>query len=199
MPCRKDWTKAQEAVRSPNESHATRGRLVETWARAPRGHAIAAAPPSSDTNSRRPRPDMRGPSLRDCRSVSLPPTRPVGLGAGLKCSEIEAGASHRACESRDIKTDAFRDGHLADVPEACRCDGHHEMSGLCGKRGRVYSCLDRPRATSGQRSTQSATGVRIRDRRDTGSLTRWAMVRDAAAYLAYLPRTQVLTGPYGAI
>ena len=53
MPCRKDWTKVQEAVRSPPESHAMRGRLVETWATARSGHATAA-PPRSVMNSRRP-------------------------------------------------------------------------------------------------------------------------------------------------
>jgi hypothetical protein len=47
MPCRKDWTKAQEALRSPNDSHATSGRLPDT------GHAIAATPPSSVRKSRR--------------------------------------------------------------------------------------------------------------------------------------------------
>jgi len=41
------------------------------------GHA-AAAPPSSATNSRRPMPNMGGPSLRDCRIVSLPPGQAAG-------------------------------------------------------------------------------------------------------------------------
>src|SRR5215831_8075026 len=44
-------------------------------ARAASGHD-AAAPPSSATNSRRPMPDMGGPSLRDYRTFSLPPRRP---------------------------------------------------------------------------------------------------------------------------
>ena len=51
--------------------------IVACCARAPVGHA-ATAPPSSATNSRRPMPDMGGPSLRDCRRVSLPPSQPVG-------------------------------------------------------------------------------------------------------------------------
>ena len=46
-------------------------------ARAASGHA-AAAPPSSVMNSRRPMLDMGGPSLRDYRSLSLPPARPIG-------------------------------------------------------------------------------------------------------------------------
>ena len=46
-------------------------------ARAASGHA-AAAPLSSVTNSRRPTPDMGGPSLRDHRTFSLPPGRPEG-------------------------------------------------------------------------------------------------------------------------
>ena len=51
--------------------------IADCCARAASGHA-AAAPPSSATNSRRPMPDMGGPSLRDYRIVSLPPGRPVG-------------------------------------------------------------------------------------------------------------------------
>ena len=38
-------------------------------------------------NSRRPMPDMGGPSLRDSRSLSLPPARWQVLGAGLNRSE----------------------------------------------------------------------------------------------------------------
>jgi len=52
-----------------------------------RAHAHAAAPPSSAMNSRRPMPDMGGPSLRDSRSLSLPPARWQVLGAGLNRSE----------------------------------------------------------------------------------------------------------------
>jgi len=46
-------------------------------ARAANGHATAA-PPSSVMKSRRPMPDMGGPSLRDCRTLSLPPAGPAG-------------------------------------------------------------------------------------------------------------------------
>ena len=38
------------------------------------GHAAR----DSATNSRRPMPEMGGPSLRDYRIVSLPPGKPVG-------------------------------------------------------------------------------------------------------------------------
>jgi hypothetical protein len=64
------------------------------------GHA--AAPPSSATNSRRPMPDMGGPSLRDCRTLSLPPGRPVGPW-GSACnvlSRMEVDCEpDRLCES----------------------------------------------------------------------------------------------------
>jgi hypothetical protein len=42
---------------------------------------VDPAPPSSVMNSRRPMPDMGGPSLRDYRTASLPPGRPLGLWA----------------------------------------------------------------------------------------------------------------------
>src|SRR5262249_62248954 len=59
---------------------------------APAPSVLAAALPSSATNSRRPMPDMGGPSLRDYRSVSLPPREPVGLrGGSLNCSESDLG------------------------------------------------------------------------------------------------------------
>ena len=41
--------------------------------------------------------------------------------------------------------------------------------------------------------------MRFHDRRDAGSVTRWAMVHYAAANLAYSPHTQVLSGPHSAI
>jgi hypothetical protein len=52
----------------------------------------AAAPPMSVMKSRRPMPDMGGPSLRDYRIVSLPPSPWQVLGTGLNCSESDGCA-----------------------------------------------------------------------------------------------------------
>src|SRR5262249_6041787 len=71
-------------------------------ARAASGHA-AAAPPSSATNSRRPMPDMGGPSLRDYRIVSLPPRPRQVLGAGLSCSESKGCAYLRRADGEGAK------------------------------------------------------------------------------------------------
>src|SRR5262249_28003979 len=63
---------------------------IDCCARAVSGRTTAA-PPSSATNSRRPMPDMGGPSLRDCRKVSLPQSgRPV-IGGDLNRSETGGG------------------------------------------------------------------------------------------------------------
>src|SRR5262249_50710274 len=61
------------------------GSFAGCCARAASGHAVA--PPKSATNCRRPMPDMGGPSLRDCRILSLPPTPCQVLGVGLNRSE----------------------------------------------------------------------------------------------------------------
>src|SRR5262245_5882380 len=62
------------------------GSFPACCARAAIGQA-ATAPPSSATNSRRPMPDMGGPSLRDYRTLNLPPTDRQVPVADLNCSE----------------------------------------------------------------------------------------------------------------
>src|SRR5262249_48673321 len=96
---------------------------------APRGAHAAAAPPSSATNFRRPMPDMGGPSLRDSRIFSLPPTPWQVLGASLKCSESTqlkglSGAGRHPARKADCRLVALP--ALALAAENCE--------GRCGRQ-----------------------------------------------------------------
>src|SRR5262245_10497243 len=86
---RNRWTKAAVhslcAAAVPEPSKPMSAGLLRC-ACAASGHT-AAAPPSSATNPRRPMPDMGGPSLRDYRTLNLPPTDRQVPVADLNCSE----------------------------------------------------------------------------------------------------------------
>src|SRR5262249_8958451 len=119
MPCRKASTKIHEAVFSPNESHAMRGRLPDTCAAAAGGQAIAAAPPMSVMKSRR---------LSRCgviwRSRS-PRRRCAGPYGGKMRLSTPAGAALRNLEDISPRPDLIRHCVVAygfGVPEAVgRC------------------------------------------------------------------------------
>src|SRR5262249_23013979 len=85
-------------------SHSAR-RLLRARCERPRPLRAAAAPPKSATNCRRPMPDMGGPSLRDCRILSLPPTPWQVLGVGLNRSESYRSPNSLRNSPRSVPTE----------------------------------------------------------------------------------------------